>query len=246
MVENMGASIEEDTEVSLEDMDNRSNKCYHNVSCNEQIFDLWGPRSAKSPDGEKRMAKITKLKINDLILKFLAFGVIGWIYEVCIMWLEMHEGFVNRGFLYGPWLPIYGLGGIGILLLFGRLRKKWLAVGKLSLTPIVCFCLICLLATALELGASYLVEGLLGHTLWDYRYTNYGPTFQGRIAVRSTLQFGLIGIAVLYILCPLLERSLDRLHKKVPALYWGGSLLTEGAFLVDLIYHLIHGSNALW
>ena len=192
------------------------------------------------------MAKITKIKINDLILEFLAFSVIGWIYEVCIMWLEMHAGFVNRGFLYGPWLPIYGFGGIVILLLFGRLKKKRLAVGKLSLTPIACFGLICILTTTLELASSYLVEGLLGHTLWDYRYTNYGPTFQGRIAVRSTLQFGLIGIAVLYVLCPLLERSLDWLHRKAPVLYWAGSLLAEGAFLVDLVYHLIHGSNALW
>lgn len=190
--------------------------------------------------------KVFLEKGNDLLLCFLAFSMIGWIYEVCIMWLEMHEGFVNRGFLYGPWLPIYGCGGLLILLLFGGLRRRKIGIGDLSLTPLVSFLAICLLATVLELGASYLVERFVGHSLWDYRFTNYGPTFEGRIALRSSLQFGLMGMAVLYGVEPLLKKAFRWLREKAIKFYWGTSILLEGLFLADLIYHVMRGSNAPW
>ena len=133
-----------------------------------------------------------------------------------------------------------------ILLLFGWLRRRKIGVLGLSLTPLISFLAICLLATVLELGASYLVERFLGHTLWDYRYTNYGPTFEGRIALRSSLQFGVMGMVVLYGVEPLLVRALKWFRSKAVIGYWCVSVLLEGLFLIDLIYHICHGSNAAW
>lgn len=45
-----------------------------------------------------------------MLLSFLVFCVIGWIYEVLVFYFELGYGFVNRGFLFGPWLPVYGCG----------------------------------------------------------------------------------------------------------------------------------------
>ena len=178
-------------------------------------------------------------------LEFIAFSMIGWIYEVCIMYFEMHAGFVNRGFMYGPWLPLYGFGGMLIILLFGKLRDKKLRIGKIPLAPAVCFILICLLSTVVELAASYIVEYVTGHTLWDYRNAGYGPTFEGRIALRSSLQFGLIGMAVLYCVQPLIEKGLKWLKEKSNLAYCIMGISVIGIFAIDLVYHLIFGSNAL-
>ena len=48
-----------------------------------------------------------------LFLIFLAGCLVGWIYEEIFYWIT--EGLLrNRGLLYGPWLPIYGIGALGI------------------------------------------------------------------------------------------------------------------------------------
>lgn len=165
---------------------------------------------------------------------FLAFGFIGWLYEVGIMYFEMHQGFVNRGFLFGPCLPLYGFGGLLILLTAGRFRKH----------PLLCFLVICLVTTGMELLASYLLEWTMGYFLWDYRNTGYGPTFEGRIALRSSLQFGLIGMAAVYVICPLLEKGIGKFRRKFPRVYLTVTGLFLVIFLTDLLIHVFCGSNA--
>ena len=187
-----------------------------------------------------------KRSCDEWALCFIIFSVIGWCYEVAILYFELHQGFVNRGFLYGPWLPIYGFGGVFILLIFEKIREKKLAIGKISFTPLVCFLLICLLTTVLELGGSYLVEHFVGHTLWDYRGMGYGPTFQGRIALRSSLQFGVIGMVTLYGIEPLMKMMATAVKRKCRILYWVIFVILVGLFLIDLGYHFIHGSHAMW
>ena len=59
-------------------------------------------------DNEERRAE----GLRWLFLIFLAGCVVGWIYEEVFYWFT--EGLLrNRGILYGPWLPIYGIGALG-------------------------------------------------------------------------------------------------------------------------------------
>jgi uncharacterized membrane protein len=174
--------------------------------------------------------------ITEWFLVFLAFGFIGWVYEVAIMYFEMKQGFVNRGFLLGPCLPLYGFGGLAIVLCVKRLKKH----------PLLCFLAICLLTTGTELLVSYLMEWWMGSFLWDYRDTGFGPTFEGRIALRSSLQFGLIGMAAVYLIHPVLEKVIGWLRSKCKPLYVVLATLLIAAFLADLVWHLLHGSNATW
>ena len=58
-------------------------------------------------------------KVKKIMIYFICFSFIGWIYEVAIFIIEDHI-FVNRGVLYGPWLPVYGFGGSIIFLLFKK------------------------------------------------------------------------------------------------------------------------------
>lgn len=199
-----------------------------------------GERIDEEPDGSFEMTdvKVRKDEIAKACLEwflvFLTFGCIGWLYEVGIMWFEMKEGFVNRGFLFGPCLPIYGVGGLLILLVTRRVKKH----------PLTCFLVVCLMTTGAELLTSYLMQWWLGFFLWDYRNTGYGPTFEGRIALRSSLQFGLIGMAAVYVVHPLLMKIIQKLRGKFPRAYLALACLLLAAFLVDLTFHLICGSNA--
>ena len=61
--------------------------------------------------------------IPSLILIFFVMSFIGWFWEVSSH-LMLYHSFANRGVLHGPWLPIYGVGGLLILLLLKKFREK--------------------------------------------------------------------------------------------------------------------------
>ena len=174
-------------------------------------------------------------------LCFLVFCFIGWIYEVLVFYFELGYGFVNRGFLFGPWLPVYGVGGMMIILSMQKWKARKIKLGRVNLTPLLCFVSIVLLCTAVELFTSYLMEFVTGSWLWDY--TEYGPNFQGRIALKSSIRFGLIGMAALYGVWPALDKLLMLLNKKRPKLFLGISYLIIGLFLIDVAARFFVGGN---
>lgn len=136
-----------------------------------------------------------------VFLTFLAYAVFGWCYEVFLETAVYGWGFSNRGFLFGPYCPVYGFGA---LLLFSCLRPLGGARRK-ALLPLAVFALAMLLATAVELLTSYLLEAFTGGWLWDYRA--YAVQFDGRIALSPSLRFGLGGLLFCYGIQPLLQRA---------------------------------------
>jgi uncharacterized membrane protein len=64
-------------------------------------------------------------KFSDYYIIFCVYALIGWLYEVLWMWFVVPpHHFINRGVLFGPFLPIYGFGLLILLLLLGRFMKK--------------------------------------------------------------------------------------------------------------------------
>lgn len=94
---------------------------------------------------------------SSLILLFFIFSGMGWIWEVILHIIE--DGMIiNRGVLAGPWLPIYGAGGILILLLLKKWRRQ----------PFHLFGMIMLLCGTIEYFTSVMLEMLFGVRWWDY------------------------------------------------------------------------------
>ena len=89
---------------------------------------------------------------------FFIYAILGWIIETTLVSIEKKK-FVNRGFLKGPWLPIYGCGMILILVLLSWLMTK----------PLLMFILIILLCGFLEYMTSYILEKLFHKKWWDYK-----------------------------------------------------------------------------
>ena len=112
---------------------------------------------------------------------------------------------------------------------------------RINITPLVCFVSIILLCTAVELLTSYLMEIVTGSWLWDY--TNDGLNFQGRIALKSSVRFGIIGIAVLYGVWPALDRFFVSLKSNRPIMFDLISYILIGLFLLDVIARFFVGGN---
>ena len=142
-------------------------------------------------------------------LYFWTYCVLGWCYEVFLEVVVYRWGFSNRGFLWGPYLPVYGVGALLILGCLRGLTKKPLRIGRVNVMPAVVFLAVVVLTTVVELIASYLLEWTTGGWLWDY--TRYAIQWQGRICLSASLRFGVGGMVILYLLQPLLEKGMDRL-----------------------------------
>ncbi|MBQ8093372.1 MAG: DUF975 family protein [Clostridia bacterium] len=137
-----------------------------------------------------------------LIIMFFAFSLFGWSWEVTLHLLE-YGTFVNRGVLHGPWLPIYGSGGLLILLLLYRFRSR----------PHLEFFAIVILSAIVEYGTSVVLEVMYGQKWWDY--SGYFLNLNGRICAEGLLVFGIGGIVVVYLVAPVMDDYLARIRSSV-------------------------------
>ena len=76
------------------------------------------------------MKKSKSLQAARMFLYFMMYSVIGWLYEVFLEVAVYRWGFSNRGFLYGPYCIIYGIGALLLLLTLGWLKKKRICLGR--------------------------------------------------------------------------------------------------------------------
>ena len=158
---------------------------------------------------------------------FFLMCVIGWIYETVLEVFVYHWGFSNRGAMFGPWLPIYGIGGI---LFVGSCYPIVKSKAHIILRILGVFLATMLIATAVELAASYYLEATRGEWLWDY--TRYAINFQGRIALSTSIRFGLCGLLGMFVVYPLVEKFCDRISKKTLHVIAG---ITCAMFVADII-----------
>lgn len=161
------------------------------------------PESEKKRKNAQSLLYLRHYSVVSLIMMFFSFSLIGWIWEVSLH-LISDGTFVNRGVLHGPWLPIYGTGGILILILLTRMRKKpWL--------EFICGVL---LAGIVEYFTAWNLETTHGGQKW-WDYSGYFLNLHGRICAEGLLVFGLGGLAVVYFAAPLLDNLFRKISSKI-------------------------------
>lgn len=115
---------------------------------------------------------------------FAVYCFIGWAFESIYVSLE-HRKWVNRGFLNGPFLPIYGFGAV--IMLFSALPVR----DSIPLT----FLFGMLGATLLEYATGYIMEKIFQIKLWDYSYEPLN--LNGYICLGCSLMWG--GLSLLLV-----------------------------------------------
>ena len=172
--------------------------------------------------------------VSNYVVYFTLYSVIGWCYEVFLEVVVYRWGFSNRGVLFGPYTPVYGFGALTFILLVYPLIRERKTKQKLMFIPAV-FLLCMLIATAIELVTSYILEAATGSWPWQ-TYADYALNFQARIALSPSIRFGLGGLLFLYVLQPLFEKLCIRLgDKKVRTL----AILFTSVFAVDLVLTIL-------
>lgn len=130
---------------------------------------------------------------------FLIYSVIGWLIEVTNCSIN-EKKFVMRGFLIGPYCPIFGTVAILMILLL----KKYIG------DPIVLFIMATVIATVVEYATSYLLEKIFKIRWWDYSEKKYNVN--GRVALTTSLMFGILGLALMYYINPFLVKVLESIN----------------------------------
>ena len=153
-----------------------------------------------------------------LFLIFLIGCLVGWIYEEIFYWIT--EGQLrNRGILYGPWLPIYGIGALGIY-----------ALKPLKRHPVLLFLLCVAVTGVVEYIIGYVGIRCFGLRLWDYR--GLFLNIDGIVCFRSVVSFGLLGLVFHYLLEPMGEKLFRRIPEHAIR---AGCLILMALFLADCI-----------
>ena len=143
-----------------------------------------------------------KYSVRNCILLFFTAAFIGYLWEVLIHIVK--DGvFVNRGVMFGPWLPIYGFGAVLILALLKPFRKN----------PLVFFISCMGLAGILEYSTSWLLETYRHMKWWDY--SGYFLNINGRICLEGLLVFGLSGAVITYFMGPILNTLFNKIRYRI-------------------------------
>ena len=154
--------------------------------------------------------KIAAKQLCYLFLIFLTGCFAGWVYEEIFYWIT--EGLLrNRGVLYGPWLPIYGVGALGIY-----------ALKPLKQYPVLLFLLCVVVTGVVEYLIGYVAIHHFGLRLWDYR--GLFLNIDGIICFRSVASFGILGLLFHYVVEPMGKKLFLKIPDK--AVYVVCSALT--------------------
>ncbi|GAU79548.1 putative ABC transporter permease [Fusibacter sp. 3D3] len=142
-----------------------------------------------------------------LFLVFVSYAFIGWITEVLYAFYIEHK-WINRGFLYGPFCPIYGVGAIAIISIVEVFNLYIMKSRPLSLIEM--FFLVLLITSAIEWLTGYFLEKIFHAQWWDYSNNKFN--IMGYICLKFSICWGAIGVFVIKVVNPLIMRGLSYLE----------------------------------
>ncbi len=126
--------------------------------------------------------------LEKTFLYIMIYGFAGWVYETIICSIEARR-FVDRGFLNGPYCPIYGFGAMLDVIILGNIENA-----------AALFFLGMLLDTVLEYVTSYVMEALFHARWWDY--STYRFNINGRVCLLGAVVFGAFSLLAVKVVHP--------------------------------------------
>ena len=130
---------------------------------------------------------------------FFIYSVLGWIVET--LYCRTLDGkWTNRGFLFGPYCPIYGFGALIIIAFLQNFKSSFIAVFFLGM----------IFTSILEYLTSFLLEKLFDAKWWDYSKMKFN--INGRICLLNSIEFAFLGVVLTYIVHP----TISNLILKIP------------------------------
>lgn len=126
-----------------------------------------------------------------LIIYFFIYSILGWICEMIFCYVTNNQK-ENRGFLFGPYCPIYGFGGLIIAYALIPFRDNIFLIFIFSI----------IISSILEYITAYSLEKIFNKKWWDY--SNRRFNINGRVCLGNSLLFGILGVITIYIIHPII------------------------------------------
>lgn len=158
-----------------------------------------------------------------LIILFFIYSLMGWIWE-CIYESILNKKLLNRGFLVGPYIPIYGFAGLIYFLLLSDYRLDSI----FSIDGLKQFFVGSIVATMIEYVTSYILERFLNARWWDY--SNYPLNLNGRVCLIASVFWGIVTVIIINIINPFLLVGIGNLNRDIKLIY-ASSMITM--FTID-------------
>lgn len=159
------------------------------------------------------------MSIYAYYLLFMMYSFIGWAVETSFTFYKSKK-FVNRGFLIGPYCPIYGWGCMAITILLKNFMSS----------PIVLFCMAIIICSILEYFTSYFMEKIFNTRWWDYSQNKFN--INGRICLETMIPFGILGTIVMYLVNPTLTKFVTSIPQNTLKIV---SIIIFVIFIIDNI-----------
>ena len=163
------------------------------------------------------------LYFSEIILYFTIYSFIGWLLEVLYV-IYNSKKFVNRGFLFGPFCPIYGL---GVLLLITILQP-------IINYPFFFFVGAIIITSVLEYLTGFILESIFKTNWWDYSDQKYN--LNGKICLKFSIYLGILSLILFYFIHPSIVSLISLIISNF-SLYL--SLIFLSYFIIDFIFSLI-------
>ena len=157
-------------------------------------------------------------ELTYIFLTFIIYSMLGWLMEVTLCSVE-EKHFVDRGFLIGPYCPIYGTGTLILILILTKYHDDLLAL----------FVIGTFICSVVEYLTSFAMEKLFKARWWDYSTRKFN--LNGRICLTNSILFGLGGIIILYV-NPIVQKFLHMIPFKVLSII---AIVVFVIYLVDNI-----------
>lgn len=141
--------------------------------------------------------------ISYIVMLFSIYSFAGWVLE-SIFKSCTQKRFVNSGFLYGPFCPIYGFGAMIMIFFLERFKSNILLL----------FIISSIVLTIWEYLVAILLEKMYKTKYWDYTQNKFN--FQGRICLLNSFYWGVLGVAFTLLIHPFVNKLITR----VPTNYY--------------------------
>lgn len=155
-------------------------------------------------------------------LVFFIYATIGWMLEMISTFIYTKK-VTNRGFLIGPYCPIYGTAALLMIIFLGKYEHDLPVLFGMSF----------LLSSILEYITSYLMEKIFKARWWDYSDRTFN--INGRICLKNCFFFGILGILLIAYVHPFIRASLFYLLDIVPNYFYIIGFFCLFLFTIDLI-----------
>lgn len=167
-----------------------------------------------------KAALLGEYSVGQWMMVFYLYSLAGWLWEVALC-LVKERRFVNRGFLTGPILPIYGFGALSILLCCVPVQQNALLVALVGTA----------VASAVEYVTGWAMEALFHVRYWDYSHQPLN--LNGYICALSAATWAVFSAIIVCVVHPVLRPYVQRIPPQVAL---AAACVLTGFALVDTVF----------